>query len=102
MEKSPESLRGIFFFHQISTFRLSDLTIGSPGLQPKAFAKAAMLLIGPLTRKAYGPCTSTVSSSLEHSGLYLPRQIWAQPRKNRWSAVSPSIGAGSGLPSRLR
>ena len=74
----------------------------SPALQPNAFAKASMLLKGPFTRKALGAWGSMVSSIRANAGRTLLRQICAQPRKNRWSPVSPSILAGSGFPSNER
>jgi hypothetical protein len=58
-----------------------------------------MLASGPFTRHRAGECGSTFTSSLADSGRVIPRQICAHAMKKRWSAVRPSMGAGSGFPS---
>src|SRR5512135_3782516 len=81
--------------HHTSALTLSGRTIGSPALQPNAFRNSGMFANGPFTLRLYGECTSAVASRRVYSGRCLLRQTWAQPRKNRWGPVRPSIGGGS-------
>ena len=76
-------------------------TIASPGLQPKAAANSGMFDGAPIARKRPSGCGLVFVCSLSNSGRPLVAQTRAQFKKSRCSAVSPSIGAGRGLPSRL-
>ena len=82
--------------HQIA--QSSERTIGSPALQEKAFANSGRLEGAPIARNRSSGCGFVLVSSRANSGRSLVAQTWAQARKKRWSAVNPSIFAGSGLP----
>jgi hypothetical protein len=61
--------------YQIWARSLSGRTIGSPGLQLNASAKAGMFDSGPIVRNCGGACGSTVTSSRVNSGRDFARQI---------------------------
>ena len=76
------------------------LTMGSPALHENAFWNSGMLETVPFMRHRPGLCGSVWASSREISGVAFWHQICAQPRNRRWSAVNPSMAAGS-LPASV-
>jgi hypothetical protein len=55
-----------------------------------------------LARNSPGECGSTASRRLASSGRAAIRQICAQPAKNRWSPVIPSMTGDSSSPRAIR
>jgi hypothetical protein len=70
-------------------------------LQEKARANSGRFEGGAIARKRPSGWGFVLTISRANSGRSFVAQIRAHERKNRWSAVRPSIGAGAGLPSRL-
>ena len=75
----------------------SAATVASPGLQPKACAKAGVFDSGASTRQRPGEWLSLCSWSVSASVRYLPRQLVALAMKKRCAGVDPST-SGAGVP----
>ena len=61
--------------HQITTCLSAARTMGWPGLQSNAWAKAGNWVSGPLVRNRAGACGSEAYCTFRDSGVSLLRQL---------------------------